>query len=451
MKGASMNFPDLFIQNMKDLLQEEYSEYEQSFHQSSYHGLRINTNKISVEDFLKISPFQLEPIPWTTNGFYYSEKDKPSKHPYYYAGLYYLQEPSAMLPAQVLPIEKGDIVLDTCAAPGGKSTELSNKLHQTGLLFSNDISTSRCQGLLKNLELSGCKNGYVCSEDLIQLSKSLPNSFDKILIDAPCSGEGMFRKEPSLIKSWIERGNDYYANIQKQIIEAGYSMLKPGGSMVYSTCTFSPSENEEVIQTLLHNHNDVHLEELPLYEGFQKGIQLEECRRLYPHKIHGEGHFVALLKKEGKQNHSQSKPTKTTIPNEEAKDFFCHLSMKLENGSFTLKKEKLLFEPDNPFSLKGIRILRSGLYLGECKKNRFEPSQAFALALKLTEFDQVINLNIQDERVIKYLKCETIDVSDINTSYKGWVLIGVNSYPLGWGKISKGIIKNKYMKGWRWQ
>lgn len=446
-----MQLPNLFIQNMKELLQEDFEAYQQSFEHSSYHGLRVNTNKISVEDFLKISPFSLTPIPWTENGFYYSEEDKPSKHPYYYAGLYYLQEPSAMLPAQVLPIEQGDIVLDACAAPGGKSTELSNKLNQTGLLFSNDISTSRCQGLLKNLELSGCKNGYVCSEDLVKLSSSLPESFDKILIDAPCSGEGMFRKEPSLIKSWQERGNEYYAKIQKQIIESAYSMLKPGGAMVYSTCTFSPMENEEVIQSLLDHHNDIHLVELPMVDGFQEGIGLTECRRLYPHKIHGEGHFVALLKKDGRLTSKEIKSKKSTIPNEDAQEFFRHVSMKCKDGNYVLKKEKLIDEPNHSFHLNKLRILRSGLLLGECKKNRFEPSQALAMALKMNEFDQVIDLNIEDERVIKYLKCETIDVSDKNTSYKGWVLVGVNGYPLGWGKISKGTIKNKYTKGWRWQ
>ena len=198
----SIQLPENYIQQMKELLKDDFEAYMQSFEQERYYGLRINTNKISVEDFLKISPFPLEPIPWTDNGFYYQGDQKPAKHPYYYAGLYYLQEPSAMLPAQVLPIEEGEYVLDTCAAPGGKSTELAAKLQNTSLLLSNDISTSRCQGLIKNLELSGSYNTWVCSEDLIDLSKRFAEIFDKILVDAPCSGEGMFRKEPHFISSW---------------------------------------------------------------------------------------------------------------------------------------------------------------------------------------------------------------------------------------------------------
>lgn len=198
------NLPENYQKKMKDLLQDQYGNYLQSFSNPIAYGLRINTTKISVEDFLKISPFHLKPIPWTTNGFYYDENDKPSKHPFYYAGLYYLQEPSAMIPAQVLPIEEGDLVLDACAAPGGKSTEILNKLNGSGCLISNDISASRAQALLHNIEKWGCQNVFVASEDISKLSSFYPDTFDKILIDAPCSGEGMFHKDPSLIKSWIE-------------------------------------------------------------------------------------------------------------------------------------------------------------------------------------------------------------------------------------------------------
>ena len=252
-----MELPVKFKEQMKELLQDEYEDYLQSFDHERYYGLRINSLKISVEEFLKISPFKLKPIPWTNDGFYYSSEDKPSKHPYYYAGLYYLQEPSAMLPAQVLPVDENDIVLDTCAAPGGKSTKLATKLNHTGLLISNDISSSRCQGLIKNIELFGCDNAWVTSEDLTNMEEHYPETFDKILVDAPCSGEGMFRKEPDLIKSWIEKDDTFYPPIQKNILNATVSMLKPGGSIVYSTCTFSIHENEEVIQELLKMANQI--------------------------------------------------------------------------------------------------------------------------------------------------------------------------------------------------
>ena len=246
--------PELFIKNMQDLLQDEYPAYIESFNNERTYGLRVNTAKISVEDFLKISPFELEAIPWTSNGFFYDgEKYKPGRHPYYSAGLYYLQEPSAMTPAEIMPIEEGDFVLDTCAAPGGKSTELAAKLNGSGLLVSNDISNSRAQALLKNLEHFGVANTYVISEDLSKLSDKFANKFDKILIDAPCSGEGMFRKEPSIMKTWIELGNEYYVKLQKQITTSALKMLKDGGMLVYSTCTFSKLEDEEIIKHMLAN------------------------------------------------------------------------------------------------------------------------------------------------------------------------------------------------------
>lgn len=445
-----IKLPETYLNQMKDLLKEEFDDYINSFEHSRYYGLRVNTNKIRVEDFLKIAPFQLEPIPWTINGFYYKEEDKPSKHPYYYAGLYYLQEPSAMLPAQVLPIEEGDFVLDTCAAPGGKSTELAAKLHGTGLILCNDISTSRCQGLLKNLELFGMNNAWVCSEDLIELSKRFKNTFDKILVDAPCSGEGMFRKEPALIKSWIEKDDTFYPAIQKEILLSAISMLKEGGMIVYSTCTFSCRENEEVIQSVLDQCEDIKLVTIPKEHGLVSGTTLEECVRLYPHKIKGEGHFVALLQKQGTSKKS-SYSIKSDKLDSSVRDFLKLCSFNFDNGSFKVKNDKVIWLSNTLPEQKKWRVLRSGLLCGEIKKSHFEPSQALALALTKDQFKNTIDLSSQDERVIKYLKGETLDVKDIDTSTKGWVLICVDGYPLGFGKIAAGSIKNKYAKGWRWQ
>lgn len=446
----SIQLPENYIQQMKELLKDDFEAYMQSFEQERYYGLRINTNKISVEDFLKISPFPLEPIPWTDNGFYYQGDKKPAKHPYYYAGLYYLQEPSAMLPAQVLPIEEGEYVLDTCAAPGGKSTELAAKLQNTGLLLSNDISTSRCQGLIKNLELSGSYNTWVCSEDLIDLSKRFAETFDKILVDAPCSGEGMFRKEPHLISSWQERDDTYYPPIQKEILSCAVDMLKPGGMIVYSTCTFSIKENEEVIQAALHRHSDLHLVPIPKQPGFLSGVGMEECVRLYPHKIKGEGHFVALLQKEGNASKKVFKKENSSLP-EAFKEFLKICSFDFSKGCFSIKNDKIIWSPQQLSEHKRWRLLRSGLICGEIKKNHFEPSQAFALALKKEEFKNTADLSVDDPRVIKYLKGETIDIKNQDTTSKRWILVCVDGFPLGFGKIDKGIIKNKYAKGWRWQ
>lgn len=444
-----MELPVKFQEQMKNLLQEEYEDYLSSFEHERYYGLRVNTLKISVEEFLKISPFHLEPIPWTKDGFYYSKEDKPSKHPYYYAGLYYLQEPSAMLPAEVLPIKENDFVLDTCAAPGGKSTKLATKLNHTGVLISNDISSSRCQGLLKNLELFGCDNAWVTSEDLTHMKDPYQETFDKILVDAPCSGEGMFRKDSDLIKSWIEKDDTYYPPIQKSILDAAIQMLKPGGFIVYSTCTFSTHENEEVIQDALSKHPDLHLVPIAKTEGMQEGIHMPECVRLYPHKIKGEGHFVALLKKDGEQSTKKIHLEPSDFYSDEVREFL--KLVKLKKGTFKIKKDKLLWLSSNFQGYAGLRVLRSGLLIGQIKGKHFEPSQSLALALKPEQFKNVINLNNEDIRVLKYLKGETLDVKDIDLKTNGWTLVCVDGFPLGFAKLSKGSLKNKYAKGWRYQ
>ncbi|MBR3600218.1 MAG: RsmB/NOP family class I SAM-dependent RNA methyltransferase, partial [Lachnospiraceae bacterium] len=247
-----MELPRLFEDNMIQLLGQEYETYKQCLDKPMYHGIRINTMKISVEDFLKINPFHLKPVPWCENGFYYDETiDKPSKHPYYHTGLYYIQEPSAMTPANVIPIEMGDRVLDICAAPGGKSTELAAKLDGTGVLVSNDISASRAKALLKNLEVFGATNALIISEAPYKLSERFAGYFDKILIDAPCSGEGMFRKSSSMITAWENNGNQLFSDLQISILKEVVKMLKPGGKILYSTCTFAPLENEKSVEYLL--------------------------------------------------------------------------------------------------------------------------------------------------------------------------------------------------------
>lgn len=440
-----IKLPEQYLNNMKQLLQDEFDEYLESFNNDRVYGLRINTNKISVKDFLKINPFNLTPISWSDDGFYFDENDKPSKHPYYYAGLYYIQEPSAMLPAQVLPIEENDIVLDACAAPGGKSSKLANKLNNTGLLISNDISVSRAQVLLKTLESQGLSNYYVMAEDINNIN--LDNTFDKILIDAPCSGEGMFRKDPDLIKTWLEKGNDYYASIQKSIISKALKLLKNGGQLVYSTCTFSPLEDEEIIEYALSLYPDLKVLPLKQSQGFACGItkNTKNCVRLYPHKIKGEGHFVALLQKGESKNDKTINNNICNLPNDE---FFSNLVNQYK-GKLVSRQDKLYIEPNISINSNGLRILRSGLYLGEYKHNKFEPSQALAMSLTKDTYKNILNFDLNDDRVIKYLKCETLDVKDKYVN--GYVLVCVDGYPLGFGKVDKGILKNKYPANYRYQ
>ena len=429
--------PDKYLKTMKNILRDEYDNYLDSFNQEPIRSLTVNASKISSQEFIKIFPYQLEKVPWTSDGFYFKDKEV-TKHPYYYAGLYYIQEASAMLPAEILPIEENDIVLDACAAPGGKSLKLLNKLNNTGLLISNDISASRANALLRNIERFGFENYYVISKDILEMENKYKNTFDKILLDAPCSGEGMFRKDNSLISSWLKKGPEEYATLQKALIKACLNMLKDGGELLYSTCTFSIREDEEVIKSALEAGN-ISLVPVKMYDGFKSGIDNIGVK-LFPHRIKGEGHFVCLLQKGNIKDKYMLMPTKVDCDIDFIKE---NIKKSFYDGEFKTINDSLYFVRD--FDTSGIRTLRSGLLLGKETKYGFEPSQQLALNLKADEYKNVLNLDICDIRVEKYLKGETID---IDTNLKGLLLVCVNNFPLGFGKANNGKLKNKIDKGW---
>lgn len=463
-----MSLPIAFDEKIKALLKDEYSDYIKCFDEQRLYGLRVNTSKITVKEFEQICPFEIRPIPWIENGFYYDgDVVQPSKHPYYFAGLYYLQEPSAMTPANRLPIDPGDKVLDICAAPGGKATELGAKLLHQGILAANDISSSRAKGLLKNMEVFGIPNVLVLSEDPENIENYFTGYFDKILIDAPCSGEGMFRKDKKMMRAWEEYGPEFFVEIQRKIITQAAHMLKQGGLMLYSTCTFDPEENEGTIEHLLNVYPEFEICEMKQYEGFEKGCpkwigskrkDLHKTVRIWPHKMHGEGHYLALLKK-GRDAAAKTVFTEETIKEaacaswklpQELEEFLARTTFPIDKSCLELHKEHIYYMPKGLPSLKKVRFLRTGLYLGDVKKNRFEPSQAFAMCLKKEEYANVLDFPVEDERVWKYLRGETLDVEDICQGYKnGWYLILTDGYPLGWGKVLNGTLKNKYFPGWR--
>ncbi|MDF2485766.1 MAG: hypothetical protein K0R46_1934 [Herbinix sp.] len=500
-----MNLPKLFEDRMRKLLGEEYEEYLTCYTKPYYGGLRVNTLKITPEDFERICPFSIKRIPWVRNGYYYDTGEQPAKHPYYYGGLYYIQEPSAMTPASLLPIEPGDKVLDLCAAPGGKSTELGARLRGEGLLVSNDISNSRAKALLKNIELLGIRNSLVLSEAPSKLESYFEGYFDKILIDAPCSGEGMFRKSSSMIKNWEEYGVDYYSQLQKDIILDAAKMLKPGGYLLYSTCTFSPEENEGTIAYLMEQYPQFHVvKAIPevqqqkiagiSYEGFDQGKpqwlkkmsnppqitedrieELTNCVRIWPHKTDGEGHFIALLHKnvdeptevveDDLRIDTEKMPQKSagsysmkarSVPSvmnkstvsEEALEFIKELKFPVPEELLYVHEDRLYLLPEGLPDLKGLRILRQGLLLGEMKKQRFEPAQALGCALSIEEYTKLLKLDVEDPNVVRYLKGESIELED--ELEDGWYLVCVGDFPLGWLKAAKGSYKNKYTPGWRW-
>ncbi|MDO5406256.1 MAG: RsmB/NOP family class I SAM-dependent RNA methyltransferase [Eubacteriales bacterium] len=469
-----MNLPEQFLENMKVLLGAEYDAWLTSYENTPFQGLRVNTTKVTPSDWQeRVSPFELTLVPWTKNGYYYKEDVRPAKHPYYYAGLYYLQEPSAMAPAALLSVNPGDRVLDLCAAPGGKSTELGTKLCGEGLLVSNDISNSRARSLLKNLELFGIPNICVTSEAPEKLADTFGEFFDKILVDAPCSGEGMFRKDPDLVKSWLEHGPEYYAPIQREILKQAVRMLKPGGLILYSTCTFAKMEDEDTMDWILQEAPEMELVPLTPWEGACGGVDGKPVIRLFPHKIHGEGHFVALLRKKPElenRNYSRDfaairsdemagmsakgKTAKEVAALEKESDFleWERMLCKPLDRSRMMVKDNLVYYLPEEFDPKWkLRYLRTGLLLGEWKKQRFEPSQAVAMVLRQKEYSQTFSMSSQDERVIRYLKGETIFLEDGETLKKGWTLVCVDGYPLGWAKYTGSALKNKYYPGWRWQ
>ncbi len=451
-----MELPSQFVSNMKELLGDDFSSYELSFQKKNHSGLRINTMKVSVDTFLERSPFSIHKVPWISNGFYYGEEDTPSKHPYYYAGLYYLQEPSAMTPANVLPVEEGDHVLDLCGAPGGKATELGAKLNGTGFLLANDISNSRAGAMLKNLELFGISNMFVTSENPEKLAVCYPHYFDKILVDAPCSGEGMFRKDHSLIKSWENHGPEYYAPIQTEIMESAVSMLRPGGMLLYSTCTFSELEDEKIILGVLQRHSDMSLIPIPnRYEGFHEGrCGLKDCVRIYPHEICGEGHFLALLQKREENGYERKKRVNRNKRDKlckEAQEMLYEFGISCDTQNVMLRDENIYLLPEEAEPIRGIRYLRTGLLAGKEKKGHFEPSQAIAMSKYALSYPHRLTLSVQDDRLLRYLKGETITIESGETDQqKGYVLVCVEDYPLGFGKVMNGcMLKNKYQSGWR--
>lgn len=461
--------PEAFLLKMQELLGEEFGQYLESFKEEWKPGLRVNTLKLSPGELAELVPWNLEPVPWADNGFYYDgtldgEVLRPSKHPAYYAGLYYLQEPSAMTPAAMLPVVPGDRVLDLCAAPGGKSTELASKLKGRGMLVSNDISYSRARALLKNLELAGAANICVTSEAPEKLAGVWPEFFDKILVDAPCSGEGMFRRDEDMVKDWNEKGPEYYVPIQRQILSQAAAMLRPGGYMLYSTCTFSVEEDEGNVAYVLEEFPQMQLccLDLDKVPGACGGFGLSGCMRLFPHRLKGEGHFLALMRKKGGDDGGKEilppmdpvtagKRVRAVEKEKELDAFLRQSGTEWDYGRIVIHQDNAYYLPEGLAWNLPLRFLRTGLFLGELKKGRFEPSQALAMSMKAGQFPNTVSFPAGDSRVLRYLKGETISLEGDEGPVKGWCLAAMEGFPLGWAKGTGMSLKNKYYPGWRWQ
>ncbi|WP_039938545.1 RsmF rRNA methyltransferase first C-terminal domain-containing protein [Anoxybacillus gonensis] len=448
------HLPEQFITKMNALLQDEAERFFATYNEEKVHGLRVNTLKVSPSTFLNISPWELEPIPFCSTGFYYRDA-QPGKHPYHAAGLYYIQEPSAMFVAEVLAPSSGERVLDLCAAPGGKTTQLAAMMNNEGFLLANEIHPKRVKALSENIERLGITNAVVTNETPEKLSETFEGFFDKILVDAPCSGEGMFRKDEEAIQFWSLDHVQKCAQTQKHILSCAYKMLNEGGTLVYSTCTFSPEENEQIIDWFLATYNDMELVPIEKEHGIQPGVvrwtntyneQIAHTARLWPHHLQGEGHFVAKMRKRGEAKRWNGKVATSNVSKAMQRDyetFINHIIQTTIGGTLYAFGTHIFALPYLCPRLDGLKVVRPGLHIGEWKKNRFEPNHALAMALTKQQVQAHLPLTLEES--IRYMKGETLQTN----GDRGWILITIDGYPLGWGKEVKGVVKNFYPKGLR--
>ena len=459
-----MNLPIEFEKKMKAFLGNEWDDFLYSYDNNRFQALRFNTLKVqSHEEIMRILKVlgisSDKKVSWANEAYYFDENVRPGKHPYHEMGLYYIQEPSAMSAAALLAPKPGMRVLDLCAAPGGKSTQLATYLGDSGLLVSNEINTQRSRILSQNIERMGIKNAIVTNEDSFVLASHFPGFFNAIQVDAPCSGEGMFRKLPEAIEQWSMENVAICAARQKEILDNAAVMLKPGGTIVYSTCTFSKEENEDVIEYFLERHPD---------------FTLEEMERFWPHKVDGEGHFVAKLVRRGgvdtglkadrktkknKNSKNRKNETKPALTKENMKlltEFLDEtisedMAAWIKNSRLVMFGEQLYRLPDMEVDIKGLKVQRAGLHIGEFKKQRFEPSHSLALALKLNDAKNLVKLTCDNPQTIGFFNGQSVMLSDEQTAEckKGWALVCVDGYTAGWGKVNGTQVKNHYPKGLR--
>lgn len=546
--------PEAFCRRMKGLLGQEYEAFADSYEKERSQGLRLNPIKLRISGERKTdgtavfsqavsqtgsqlgSPaapqlasqatpqeavrqklrrqFGLRPIPWTADGYYYEAETRPGRHPYHEAGLYYIQEPSAMAVAELLNPQPGERILDLCAAPGGKSTQIAGKMKGKGLLVSNEIHPERARILSQNIERMGIGNAIVTNETPERLSKVFYEFFDKVLVDAPCSGEGMFRKDEASRQEWSPEHVNLCARRQAGILDCAARMLRPGGRLVYSTCTFAPEENEGSIWNFLKRHREFSIEKpnvdgTPVYKGFSQGrpewlekepaeetteeltreaaeetteesaweaaeeadrVALAETIRLWPHKVEGEGHYIAILRKAGPENTGRTGAGVSAgeiaartgagkkSPASKKKDsdglgtrekevaalwnsfcmenlngnpaedggrplFPCKQSTSdtmfvfpckqgVSDAMFVLFGEQLYLLPEPAMDLRGLKVLRPGLHLGTIKKNRLEPSHALALWLKKEQVKRWYSLPAESAGIERYLRGETLEIAE---------------------------------------
>ena len=424
--------PEAFLQRMQTQLGSEYPAFLESLERPRAVALRFNPLKGEAPGL----PFVGEPVPWEPMGYYYDPESRPGLHPYHEAGVYYLQEASAMAPVALLDPQPGEWVCDLCAAPGGKTTQIAGRMAGEGFLLCNEINPKRARILSRNIERMGVANALVTNEHPQRLADRFAGCFDRVLVDAPCSGEGMFRKEEAAVTDWSQETVTMCAQRQQEILRSAAMLVRPGGRLVYSTCTFAPEENEQTIAAFLQEHGDFVPEPLDA-PWFVAGENASY--RMWPHKLLGEGHFAAVLRKKETDGGYRPEEPGTKLPPEWLA-FAKELGITLPDGKAVMFGQSLYWAPEGMPSLRGLKVERPGLELGVVKKGRFEPAHALALWLESCTRTQ----ELSDTELAQYMAGNVV-----KSNQKGWTLVRTDGYSIGWGKGDGTVLKNHYPKGLR--
>ncbi len=426
--------PEAFLQRMEAQLGSEYPAFLESLERPRAVALRFNP----LKGERPVLPFVGAPVPWEPEGFYYDPETRPGLHVYHEAGVYYLQEASAMAPVALLDPKPGERVCDLCAAPGGKTTQIAGRMLGQGFLVCNEINPKRAKILSRNIERMGVANALVTNEHPETLASRFPGFFDRVLVDAPCSGEGMFRKEEAAVTDWSQETVQMCARRQREILDSAARLVRPGGRLVYSTCTFAPEEDEETVAAFLEAHPEFTPEpvEAPWFVSGENASY-----RMWPHKLLGEGHFAAVLRKT--QGESGEVPA---CPGEKCpkawESFAKELDITLPEGKAVSFGQSLYWAPMELPELNRLKVLRPGLELGTERKGRFEPAHALALWLKTCAVTE--SFPPESPEMKAYLHGDVVP-----SGKRGWCLVQAGGYAIGWGKGDGSVLKNHYPKGLR--
>lgn len=422
-----------FVEHLKKSLPlEEVEKLVSSLEEKDCHAVLLNTNKISDDTFKKEFP-NVKVHPYVSHAYLYDKNEyQLGKHIYHELGYYYLQEPSAMIVSSLINFKETDFVLDLCAAPGGKSVQASLKMNGKGLIISNDISSSRAGLISNNIERLGLKNIIITNNDFSKIYTKFLNTFDKIILDAPCSGSGMFRKGDIYKEDWSINKVYKYAEIQKELILMCYKMLKPGGLLSYSTCSYSKEEDEDVVSYLLDN-SDASISQISLKDGYINKLSPLGIR-LMPSHFFGEGQYICHINKPG-----DSKITTFINENKYSKyvvNSFAHFDVR--------KYGDYLFATTNGFEVKNLHVIRYGVKVGEMNKDYFKYDLHYARSLTIK--DELPYVELSEDEVKKYLEGNQLNKVNKN---KGYVLVCYQNNIVDITKTDGNVVKNHYPKGLR--